>query len=555
MAVVILAWVVVASVINPVGNFPINDDWAFALPVKAMVQDGAFRLTDWQGMTLVTQTLWGSIFCLPGGFSFTTLRISSLVLAVFIPLGCYRLMKASPARTAIVWIGVLAVAANPLFVPLSFTFMTDIPFLALAIISIVMLIRGVEGGSNRDLWTGLILGLLATFVRQTGIAIFLGYLVALPFHDGLRRRWFVTGLVPTLIVFGSLIAYKKMLIALGQLPDLYDAQAVLTAAMIQSIVTLKFGVLRILAWRTLVLLLHVGLFSFPVLILIARSLLRGTRTVRLARAVWIVGFSASASYYLWRERSLMPFLGNVVEAWGVGPVLLAGASPAGMPVGLRLTLTVISAVGGALWVLLLVDALLAFLRPGLDAPSRRWRLVFFAGFIALNCAVTVVNYAPIYDRYLLPIVTMSIVMAVSMAHANGSPPGRPAFVASGVVLAIFLLFSVAATRDYLVLNRARWELLTDLVERQRVSPQSIDGGFEFNNLASELESYQRSGQFARKTRARGQIARDPSHGRGFYEISLSPRAGATIVRRLDVQVWFPYSPPSLFVLQDNAPGT
>jgi hypothetical protein len=37
-----------------------------------------------------------------------------------------------------------------------------------------------------------------------------------------------------------------------------------------------------------------------------------------------------------------------------------------------------------------------------------------------------------------------------------------------------------ATHDYLDTNRSRWNALNDLMQRCRVQPGEIDGGFEFN---------------------------------------------------------------------------
>ena len=75
-----VAWVLVALIANPVAELPLNDDWAYSLPVKSWVEQGDLRLTFWQSMPLLPQLGWGALFCLPFGFSFTALRVSTLVL-------------------------------------------------------------------------------------------------------------------------------------------------------------------------------------------------------------------------------------------------------------------------------------------------------------------------------------------------------------------------------------------------------------------------------------------------------------------------------------------
>jgi len=46
---------------------------------------------------------------------------------------------------------------------------------------------------------------------------------------------------------------------------------------------------------------------------------------------------------------------------------------------------------------------------------------------------------------------------------------------------VFLvLFAVLGTKDYLAWNRTRWRALNDLLASRKVTPEEVDGGFEFN---------------------------------------------------------------------------
>ena len=81
VALLAALWIGAVLVVNPAGNFPLNDDWAYGKAVRGMVEQGSFRPCPWGGMTLISQAVWGSLFCLPAGFSFTTLRFSTLCLA------------------------------------------------------------------------------------------------------------------------------------------------------------------------------------------------------------------------------------------------------------------------------------------------------------------------------------------------------------------------------------------------------------------------------------------------------------------------------------------
>ena len=75
-------WLAVIVVVDPRGEFPLNDDWAYAWSVKTLLQEGRFQLSDWGAVNLLPQTLWGWLFSVPGGFSFTALRVSTLIASL-----------------------------------------------------------------------------------------------------------------------------------------------------------------------------------------------------------------------------------------------------------------------------------------------------------------------------------------------------------------------------------------------------------------------------------------------------------------------------------------
>lgn len=56
-----MVWIICVVLINPVGDFPLNDDWAYGLPAEVLVKEHVFKLTDWQAAALVTQLGWGAL--------------------------------------------------------------------------------------------------------------------------------------------------------------------------------------------------------------------------------------------------------------------------------------------------------------------------------------------------------------------------------------------------------------------------------------------------------------------------------------------------------------
>ena len=84
LLLVICFWIAAVIAVNPIGDFPLNDDWAYGGAVRTLIQEGDFRLSGWTATNLLGQVLWGALFCLPLGFSFTALRVSTLVLRCWV---------------------------------------------------------------------------------------------------------------------------------------------------------------------------------------------------------------------------------------------------------------------------------------------------------------------------------------------------------------------------------------------------------------------------------------------------------------------------------------
>ena len=76
------------------------------------------------------QAWWGKLFCAGGGFSFTALRWSTLVLWLFAALATTLSALRLRARPFTAALAGALIIANPIAMNLGYTFMTDVPFMA-----------------------------------------------------------------------------------------------------------------------------------------------------------------------------------------------------------------------------------------------------------------------------------------------------------------------------------------------------------------------------------------------------------------------------------------
>src|ERR1017187_9031334 len=179
MLIIAALWCLSLLIVNPIGDFPLNDDWSYGLAVKHLVENGDYRPLGWTAMPLITNVLWASLFCIPAGFSFTALRLSTLTLSFLGLVGCYLLIRDLRQPRWLAVLTTLTLGFNPIYYALSNTFMTDVPYTAITIFAAIFFARSLRTGSDFALAVGTTLAVAATLSRQLGISVPLGFAVSL----------------------------------------------------------------------------------------------------------------------------------------------------------------------------------------------------------------------------------------------------------------------------------------------------------------------------------------------------------------------------------------
>jgi hypothetical protein len=565
IALIGIVWTVLAIAIDPRGDFPLHDDWGYGLPVKALVERGEFRLTDWSNPTLVAQMLWGALFCLPAGFSFTAVRISTLVLGLVGVIGMYGLLRQLGAKRTLALFGAAVVGANPIYLVLSYTFMTDIPFLSVMIASIVLLTRGMMRDSEVSIGAGLGLALLSVFIRQIGLAIFFGFVVAYPYWRGLGRKWFVQAVVPAVLAYVALKAYERGLIAAERMPRIYHKFNEALAQPFRDLIQLRLDVVKLPINRLLDLWIYLGLFTAPFsLLLWPSSLSRLARRDRIVELRWVGGLTVLVTALCALKKGLMPITIDLVVNFGLGLRMgLSGMWPGRGPTVFALGVTVLS----VLCVILLLQALAQvgwriLIRPtSPEAAALRPVVIFLITTCASYYGPLSIAYVPSIDRYFLPIVPTAIVLiwqsfdtTVLLAMPRQTFVLRPIGIAAGLLcLSLLFVYSVAGTHDYLDWNRGRWSAARRLASDLALPPSEIDGGWEYNKFVMSQERLYKN--YHERGLEMTPVERD---GGGLlygllldkpYRIAVSPAIGYEVIRRVPLSPWLPLTPVELVVMK------
>lgn len=537
--------------VDPRGDFPLNDDWGYGPAVRTLVEEGRLQFTDWQSMPLLTHVLWGALFCLPAGFSYTALRLSTLTAAWLGMLATYALLRQVGAKRATASLGAAALALNPLYLALAHTFMTDVPFVAAMVAATAAWIRGTV----REAWgwraVAMALALWATLNRQLGVALPLAWTIVEALRVGLGLRWLVRALLPAVVVIAGLVVYQKVVDATIGLPALYHEKTRELGEAISALLRLRG--LRYPLERSLLVLVYLGLFAGPLLVWThARAARRPLgRWAPLAGAVL-----GAAAAFVGRG---MPLTGNVWIDFGIGPRTAPGAVESA-PAVVWILLSALSGAGATAFAQALgrsavrsgivarVSSWRALPRrvwdglrgrvAGSGGPAWQWTLLLLVPLVTFG--PTAVAYGAFFDRYVLGLVPFALALVVSAndetpdASSEASSPGRSSRVASilaPLALAAMFAFSVPATHDYLAWQRVRWEGVAR-VESRGVAREAIHGGFEVDNADPEP----------------GRVLVEDREG-SEWAIALSELEGYVTTETLPVASWLPWSVRSIHVLR------
>jgi hypothetical protein len=305
--------VVVAA--NPLGDFPLFDDWAFGWSVKVLLEEGTFRLSDWISINLLPQVVWGALFCLPFGFSFTALRISTLVAGLAGVIATAAILREIGISRRLTLFCAAIVAVNPLYFGLSNSFNSDVPSFALYTLALYSMTRWVARRSPGAMILGVALALLAVLQRQSNLVLLPAIGAAYVAAAGVRVRTLAAAIVPTLIGLAAQLGYSRWLTVTERKPLLYGLQI---DALVATLAAGPAGWLSTCSWNGLVILLYCGLFLLPITF---RAFSAYLQTQNARSQVTVIGCLLVVGIVglILLDDHRMPLILTVLDRVGIGP--------------------------------------------------------------------------------------------------------------------------------------------------------------------------------------------------------------------------------------------
>lgn len=552
LAPALLMLAAVVLLVNPTGDFPLNDDWAYAEQVHELLVNHRYK-SSFMAMAFA-QTLWGGLFTWIFGESYNVLRFSTLVLALVTLWATARcaLEIGLPRWVAVVCSAVVLV--NPIFLNLSYTFMTEVPFMAPFTLAGYFYIRALKDGGRRDVLLGGLFGVMAASSRQFGIIV--GVAVAV---TGLvlwvtRRRKFDPGRVALFLAPWAVAGALYLL-----LPHLSERPP----AIVDSAQSTARALFQRTAFDSGAALIYAGLFLLP--LALGRLIHLAVRPRSWTIAQWVALPVSSGLVLccaiLWTPYGArfprLPLLGNIMRNAGTGPLTLRDTYLMGMPWPFQLEppfwilLTALCLVSVGVFladvVVPLAKQLFAWRGGNVTQGAAAADGDHFVGEIFLlvwSLGILLAPYhlvmAGTFDRYLLPAAPPLVVLcarSLRLATFKAAP------VLLGILCLIVALPGLAAVQDYMAWNRARWQALDYLRVQLKAPPQIIDGGYEFNSAYTRHDVVKLWGARTGYWGPKGFWVLDD-----IFAVSFNPRPRYRTIKVVPYYSWLGMEARSLLVL-------
>jgi len=559
VSALLLTWCLTIVLVNPSGDFPLNDDWVYGLVVRNLVKTGHFEFISPASANLFSQAYWGALFCLPFGFSFEALRLSTLVIAGLGVASLYGVIRAVGGSIAMATLSSLLLIFNPFYLGLANTFMTDVPFTATLITTLYCYAVALKENSKPHLFFTFVFALAALGIRQYGLifiaALSIGYIVKKQFRwPAILQAFGATG-----FGVGLQWTYQRWLESSGQAQVSADPVVQSYLQGIQSAFRPeRLQLLYIIA-------IYAGLFTLPALIVYQKNyFVKFIKSKSSQQETIFTGFAAFTITAMAFNR--LPWLGNILTTAGLGPLTLKDTYLMGInyPTQGRynaiiwIALTIFGSISFPCLLLLTFRSINPFLNninnlfskaseyekelfsPDSNTLSQGGSWFPIALLTSISAYTLILIMGSPFDRYLLPLYPLILILA-SLPYpnqANLNLIGSPGKVIILLMICFYAYFGIASTHDYLSWNRARWQALNNLTNVQKILPKQIDGGYEFNGWYLADRNYKQKDQ-----KSYWWVDDDE------YIVASGPLSGYQEIARYPFKRWLPVAEKPILTLK------
>lgn len=447
LIIIITIFIVIVLLINPHGNFPLNDDWVYGHTVQSLLYEHKLDFYEFTGPILIAQTFYGFIISFFTGFSYNLLRLSTLLFSILSIIILYLILEKNTANKKINLFACLLFLFNPILINTSFTFLTDVPFLFFYLFSLWQFSKYFKTLNNLNLLCGLLATAITFFIRQNGIFLLISLvLIFLLSYKKIafKKSFLATILITTLFCLTGYILFKNNInISEGQ-THLLDKN------LLKNIYQWLFYSIQ-----------YLGLFSLPLLLVYQKKLFKKKNLfIILIFFIFLFNFN-----YIFRVN--FPYNQNIINDYGLGPNIevLAGTPPIVFASTLKIIVNLLCSLGGALLILFFTISYKKIL------SETFLKFIFINFILQLMLILTFISF----DRYYLLLLPLIFILITSTEIETLK---KNNFILSTILLLVFAFFSISLEKNYMDWNRIRSYFYQEITKSK--SYYQVDGGYELN---------------------------------------------------------------------------
>jgi 4-amino-4-deoxy-L-arabinose transferase-like glycosyltransferase len=480
-------------IVNPTGEFPLNDDWSYAKSILTWLKEGRYDLGEWPAMTLVTHLAWGLLFTKIGGFSFFVLRLSTLVSSFIGIWILFKIVRKITQKELVAFIASLVLLFNPIYFNLSNTFMTDVNFNTLLLLACYFVLNFFENQKLSSYLLIILFSALLVLTRQFGLVIPLSFMITCLLLSHQKWKYIALSLLGFCLVIFLLKLYehylRQILPANGAYK--YSGNINITQRIFWDTLFENFGK------RYATIIMHALVYTFPFSIIYLLSCWREIKWKIIVASMVII---SGLTWLIFKE---VPFpMGNIFINFDVGTETFfesmsrdttrpgehnGSGQMESIMHGIRYCFIALSALtlfftfGKLLKKMRSYNSKTAVIDPvrvNLKKLVNKLQdnpFIVFLLLLALSYSSLLLITESYFDRYHLPLITIFIIL---FSYLNRIYTPKP--ILSFLLLIVMCYASVGGTKDYFTWNSKRWEAYYYLTKKQGVKPEKINAGFEPN---------------------------------------------------------------------------
>jgi hypothetical protein len=446
----------------------IADDSSFIRSAQQLATTGHIFYNGWATPILGWQLYVAAAFIKLFGFSFTTARMSTLVVAMALAFLLQRTLVRAGINERNATLGTLAFVLSPPYLAISVTFMTDITGLFGIVICLYGCLRALQASTTRATIAWICFAVLSNAICGSSRQIaWLGILVMVPSTLWLlrsRRSVLLSGAAATfagaLFILACLQWFKHQPYSIPEhlLPDSFPV--------VHTLLAFSYA------------LLDLPCLLLPIVLLFVPQLRKSRpRTIAIV-AILLFGYLFLALYpsHLRGNFPLEPTAqGNFAHNF----TCLPGEEPPFLNRAAWAFFTLLAIAG----LLAVIVSLLQSLRSKsseLSTTGISWnQLRVLTGSFTLVYILLLVPRAttvPIYERYTVPLLVVALLCLVRFYQDRIHPQLPFAII---LPIAIMAILGIAVTHNTFALFRARVALAAEL-NADGIPNTSVDNGWEYN---------------------------------------------------------------------------